>query len=121
ALARRVDEEREQGLSHVGGSVAVPFRVHEQRRRRDLGGVVVGPPGGEELIAVLLDAVGRADDRRIHPCPGGGGGGGRVGPGGDRAGGDQRRLFVLGHAGEPASLRLFARDRAVSPERARRP
>src|SRR5262249_23553713 len=69
ALARRVDEEREQGLSHVGGSVAVPFRVHEQRRRRDLGGVVVGPPGGEEFIAVLLDAVGRADDRRIHLGP----------------------------------------------------
>ena len=31
--------------SKGGKSVAVPFRVHEQRRRHDLGGVVVGPPG----------------------------------------------------------------------------
>src|SRR4051794_28415370 len=68
SLGRRIREQREQRLRHVGWGVAIPLTEHEHGRYGDLRGIVERLTGRPVFVAVFHDAVGGAEDGRILGC-----------------------------------------------------
>ena len=100
AAVGRGGQPLKKGTRHFDRAVTIPFRVHDQHRDGNAGGIVERFAGGPVFAPILDGSVGRHQLRRTRPCLTARER--RIGPGFEPRLRQQFRFLVVGNAVEPA-------------------